>query len=231
MGSSQMAVTPLKSLLFFAAGCTAVTATVYQFDVVDYFALQPAIAISLLDPTAGPKNVSLPGGKTAVLNPHSGALVTTPETRPPSFDLVRVERDGSIVVAGKASPNARVEIVNGALVIGYTIAGPEGGFAIVADEPLKPGAYRLKLRSTMPEGTVTTSHKVAVVVIPETEGAQVLVLIEQPGKPSELVTVPEAASSKSTAVAGQVNAAILPASVGPSAAPPVGDLEATIEAV
>ena len=30
MGSSQMAVTPLKALLFFAAGCTAVTAAVYQ---------------------------------------------------------------------------------------------------------------------------------------------------------------------------------------------------------
>ena len=199
--------------------------------MVDYFAPQPAIAISLLDPTAYPKNVSLPGREIAVLNPHSGALATTPETRPPSFDLVRVERDGSIVVAGKASPNARVEVVNGALVIGYTIAGPDGGFAIVADEPLKPGAYQLTLRSTMPEGTVITSRKVAVVVIPETEGGQVLVLIEEPGKPSELVTVPEAASNKATALARQVNAAILPASVGPSAAPPVGDLEATIEAV
>ena len=201
MGSSQMAVTPLKALLFFAAGCTAVAAAVYQLDVVDHFAPQPATAISSLDPapSADPKNVSLPGRETAILNPHSGALATTPETRPPSFDLVRVERDGSIVVAGKASPNARVEVVNGALVIGYTIAGPDGDFAIVADEPLKPGAYQLKLRSTMPEGTVTTSHKVAVVAIPETEGGQVLVLIEQPGKPSELVTVPEAASSKATA--------------------------------
>jgi nucleoid-associated protein YgaU len=233
MRSSQMAVTPLKALLFFAAGCTAVAAAVYQLDVVDHFAPQPATPISSPDPApaAGPKSVSLPGRETAFLNPHSSTLVTTPETQPPSFDLVRVERDGSIVVAGKASPNARVEVVNGALVIGYTIGGPDGDFVIVADGPLKPGAYQLKLRSTMPEGAVTTSHKVAVVVIPETEGGQVLVLIEQPGKPSELVTVPEAASSKPPAVAGKVNAAISPASFGPPTVARVGNLEVMIEAV
>jgi hypothetical protein len=52
--------------------------------------------------------------------------------------VVRVEGDGSFVIAGKAAPNAKVEIVTGARVIGRTIAGPDGDFAIVADEPLSP---------------------------------------------------------------------------------------------
>ena len=109
--------------------------------------------------------------------------------------MVRVEGDGSIVIAGKAAPNAKVEIVTGARVIGRTIAGPDGDFAIIVDEPLKPGGYQLALRSTTPDNVVTTSLETAVVSIPETESGQVLVLIEQPGEPSKLVTVPEMASS------------------------------------
>ena len=122
--------------LFFVAGCAAVAAAVYKLDVVDPFATPPAMAISSLDlaPSA-----SLPGRETAAPTPPASALGTTPETRPPSFDVVRVERDGSMVVAGKASPNAHVEVINGALVDGNTIAGPEGDFAVVVDDPLKAG--------------------------------------------------------------------------------------------
>jgi nucleoid-associated protein YgaU len=228
-----MAVTLFKALLFLAGGCgcTAVAA-VYKLDVVDPFAPQTATAISSPDPAASaPKDASLPGHETATLNPPPGTLATTPEIRLPSFDLVRVERNGSIVVAGETSPNARVEIVNGALVIGHTVAGPEGDFAIAVDEPLEPGAYQLKLRSTMPEGTVAVSQKVAVIAIPETEGGQVLVLIEQPGEPSELVTVPEAASSKPPAVAAQVEAGLSPLSAGSSAVAPNGNIKVAIEAV
>ena len=223
-----MAVTPFKALLFFVAGCAAVAAAVYKLDVVDPFATPPAMAISSLDlaPSA-----SLPGRETAAPTPPASALGTTPETRPPSFDVVRVERNGSMVVAGKASPNAHVEVINGALVAGNTIAGPEGDFAIVVDEPLKPGAYQLKLRSTTPDDAVTTSQNVAVVAIPETESGQLLVLIEQPGEPSMLVTVPEAASNKPQAVPGQVKAAVSSLSFGPPAVAPGGKIKVAIEAV
>ena len=89
-----------------------------------------------------------------------------------------------------------------------------------------PGHTNSSFAQRCTEDTVTTSQKVAVVAIPETEGGEVLVLIEQPGEPSELVTIPEAAPSKPLAVAGEVKAAKSPVSVGPSAAAPV-----TIEAV
>ena len=41
----------------------------------------------------------------------------------PSFDVVRVEGDGSIVIAGKATPNAKVELLIGSNVIGEATAG------------------------------------------------------------------------------------------------------------
>ncbi|PWJ85242.1 nucleoid-associated protein YgaU [Pseudaminobacter salicylatoxidans] len=109
----------------------------------------------------------------------------------PSFDIVRAEADGSLVIAGKAAPNAKVEIVLGAKVIGNAVAGPEGDFAVAIDEPLKPGAHQIVLRSTNPDSVVSTSPETAVVSIPETRSGQVLALVEQPGAPSKLISVPQ----------------------------------------
>jgi hypothetical protein len=54
-----------------------------------------------------------------------------------------------------------------------------------------------------------TSLETAVVSIPETKSGQVLVLIEQPGEASKLVTVPEMASSgPAEALADKFKAAV-----------------------
>ena len=170
------------------------------------------------------------GPKLAALTPPANDLATPPATLSPSFDVVRVERDGSVVVAGRAPPKARVEVVNGTLVIGSTVSGPGGDFAVVVDEPLKPGVYQLKLRSTAPDDAVIDSQQVAVVAIPENKDGQLLVLVEQPGEPSRLVTVPEAVSSKSPAVASeQVEVAASTPTDLPVA--PAGRSKVTVEAV
>ena len=109
----------------------------------------------------------------------------------PTFDVVRVEPDGSVVIAGKAAPQALVELLSGATVLASTTAGAEGDFAIILDEPLKPGDYQITLRATPPGGTAIASLETAVLSIPETPGGQVLAMIEQPGEASELVTVPQ----------------------------------------
>ena len=110
----------------------------------------------------------------------------------PQFDLVRVEPDGSMVVAGHAAPNASIELVAGSKVLGTTRAGPQGDFAIVLDKPLDPGDYQFVLRSTAPGNVVSTSVQTAVVSVPDTRQGQVLVLVQEPGKPSELISVPTA---------------------------------------
>ncbi|TIX45324.1 MAG: peptigoglycan-binding protein LysM, partial [Mesorhizobium sp.] len=103
--------------------------------------------------------------------------------------VVRVESNGSIVVAGNAAPNSKVEILNGTTVLGSTVAGPDGAFAVVLDDPLKPGDYTITLRSTTGD-VVTASVQTAVVSIPQSPAGQVLAMVEEPGKPSELLTVP-----------------------------------------
>ena len=93
-----------------------------------------------------------------------------------------------------------MEAVIGSRVIGSAVAGPEGDFAIAVDEPLKPGDYQIVLRSSAPDNVVATSRETAVVSIPEKPDGQVLALVEEPGKPSELITVPEPGQPKAGAL-------------------------------
>ena len=141
-------------------------------------------------PKAAPSNA--PSAQTARPGQPAQAKVVTP-----SFDVVRVEGNGSVVVAGKAGPNAAVELLSGSHVIGTAKAGPEGDFAIVLDKPLKPGNYQLVLRATAPDKLVAMSKETAVVSVPEHSDGQVLALVETPGEPSKLITVPEPAPVKS----------------------------------
>lgn len=111
----------------------------------------------------------------------------------PVFDLLRAEPDGSVVIAGKALPNADVEVVAGATVVGKAKAGANGDFAIVLDKPLKAGDHQLVLRSTGADNNVATSAQTAIVSVPVTKSGQVLALVEEPGKASRLITRPDAA--------------------------------------
>ncbi|MHA6685264.1 LysM peptidoglycan-binding domain-containing protein [Mesorhizobium sp. A556] len=129
----------------------------------------------------------------------------------PTFDVVRVQGNGSVVIAGKAAPNSKVEIVHGSVVLGNTMAGADGTFAIVLDDPLKPGDYQIVLRSTAPDDVVATSEQTAVVSVPEQAGGQVLAMVEEPGKPAELLTVPEPEKKAETPAAPAPTAETAPA--------------------
>jgi nucleoid-associated protein YgaU len=135
----------------------------------------------------------------------------------PNFDVVRVEGNGSIVVAGNAAPNAKVEILNGSTVLGSTVAGPDGAFVIVLDDPLKPGDYTIALRATVGD-VVTPSVQTAVVSVPKDATGQVLAMVEEPGKPAELLTVPAAEPKPAAPATGDQAAA--PAAEAPAAAAP-----------
>ena len=108
----------------------------------------------------------------------------------PLFDVLRVQADGSVIIAGKADKDSHVEVVSGADVLGSTKTEANGDFAIILTETLKPGDYQLVLRSTMPDGRVATSIQTATVSIPEKLDGPVLALVEEPGKPSRIITAP-----------------------------------------
>lgn len=227
-----MAIKPVQTLLFAGAGVVAVAGVAYVSGALDPLLkpAPPAQVAALPSPgsTATPTPPpNLPEGQAPAADTKAPVTPETPAAPPaaaasaaPSFDVVRAEGDGSLVVAGKAAPNAKVEILNGSAVIGTATAGPEGAFTVVLDDPLKPGDYQLTLRSTSAANETANSAQTAVVSIPDKADGQVLAMVEEAGKPSELLTVPEAAKPDSEKPAQPAGTAAAPATPSaPSAQP------------
>ncbi|MCV9997606.1 LysM peptidoglycan-binding domain-containing protein [Pararhizobium sp. YC-54] len=110
----------------------------------------------------------------------------------PGFDVLRVEPDGSTVIAGRAQPNTKVEIVNGETVIGTADVGATGDFAAVFDKPLPAGDYQLTLRSVGENGVTKSSEEVATVSIPKDKAGELLAMVSKPGEASRIITKPVA---------------------------------------
>ncbi|WP_249116717.1 LysM peptidoglycan-binding domain-containing protein [Ciceribacter sp. L1K23] len=146
----------------------------------------------------------------------------------PKFDVLRVEPDGSTVIAGNAAPGAKIEVLNGETVIASVEAGPSGDFAAVLDTPLPPGDHALALRSTGADGTPVVSEEVASVSVPASPDGKLLAMVSKPGEPSRIVTMPETVNEadKQPRIAAEDPSSALPdlpaASTALTAAPPIG---------
>ncbi|TSE12979.1 peptigoglycan-binding protein LysM, partial [Mesorhizobium intechi] len=235
-----MAINPLKAFLFAAGGTVAAAGTAYVSGALDpYLHPTPPAEVAALAPPEAPKPAApgtegrlpapaVPAAPAAAPQATAPAAPATEAKAPaapapaapvaagpisPTFDVVRVEGNGSIVIAGNAAPNSKVEILSGTTVLGSTVAGPDGAFVIVLDDPLKPGDYTIALHSTV--GTVVTvSVQTAVVSVPKDAAGQVLAMVEEPGKPAELLTVPAPETKPAAPATGDQTAA--PAAPAPA---------------
>jgi nucleoid-associated protein YgaU len=108
----------------------------------------------------------------------------------PGFDVLRVEPDGSTVIAGRAQPNTKLEIVSGDTVIGTADVGATGDFAAIFDKPLAAGDYQLTLRSVGQNGVTKSSEEVATVSIPKDNAGELLAMVSKPGEASRIITKP-----------------------------------------
>ncbi|CAN7563117.1 LysM peptidoglycan-binding domain-containing protein [Pararhizobium sp. LjRoot238] len=128
----------------------------------------------------------------------------------PGFDVLRVEPDGSTVIAGRAQPNTRLEIVSGDTVIGTADVGATGDFAAIFDKPLAAGDYQLTLRSVGENGVTKSSEEVATVSIPKDKAGELLAMVSKPGEASRIITKPAAEAkpadpgAQSTTATGEV---------------------------
>lgn len=146
----------------------------------------------------------------------------------PTFDVLRVEPDGSAVIAGKAQPGAKLEILSNGKVVAQTTIDGTGDFAAVFDNPLPPGDHELVLRSTDASGKATQSEEVATVSVPDGKTGELLAMVSKPGKASRVLAMPEAAPpalqpqaapSQQPAATPQPSANTAPAPLAGTAAP------------
>ncbi|MFQ5984946.1 MAG: Ig-like domain-containing protein [Alphaproteobacteria bacterium] len=137
------------------------------------------------------------GGGTPQAAPSSEEVAAA-AVMPPSFDVVRVTREGRAVIAGRAEPGATVTVTDDGDVIGEVKANRRGEWVLLPPEPLEPGTRELSLTERTEEGVVRESESVVVLLIPERasvpeEKAEILTVLVAPkeGGPAKVLQPPE----------------------------------------
>ena len=113
-----------------------------------------------------------------------------PEPALPSFDIVRVDRTGYAVIAGRAKPGATVTIYANDEELTTTVAEEDGAWAIATDTPLESGPVELSLSMTTEDGLTIRSEETILIYVPEREGDVPLVLRTTPGGATEVLQDP-----------------------------------------
>lgn len=115
-----------------------------------------------------------------------------PKQTVPTFDIVRIDRTGSAVIAGRSEPAASVALIaDGAAVGDEVVADEYGQWVMVIDTPLEEGTLRLALEATSEEGKAVLSDQEVVVAVPERAGRNPLVVLGGGEGPSRILQKPE----------------------------------------
>ncbi|OKO74240.1 peptidoglycan-binding protein LysM [Bradyrhizobium sp. NAS80.1] len=131
---------------------------------------QPAPATSPA-PAAEPKAGAPAGTEKQVKD----ALADLAPVKPPAaatdagprFDVARIDDHGeAAVIAGQATPGAKVELLRDGKSLHSVVADASGQFVMTPPQ-LPAGSYELTLRASSPDGTVTQSSRNMPVIIAE----------------------------------------------------------------
>lgn len=182
MTARRLAVFGLVILLAVLAGVFLRRETMNRTAGAPPSASSPSVAGKAPEsapPAPAPSGVA--SGTPQAETPSAPAAAEAPAGTRPSFDVVRVEPNGSSVVAGRTVPGGTVELLSNGNVIDRTKANEQGEFVLMPP-PLQPGSYELTLRS--PDAASTQAVTVSV---PEKGQGEVLVVVGEPGKPSQVV--------------------------------------------
>ena len=128
-----------------------------------------------------------PGGLTG------GAKVVTTGPGAPSFDVVRIDPKGNMVMAGRAPPNAVVIILDGDKEIGRGVADARGEWVFLPPNPVPPGTRQFSLKTPGTGGAKDLfSQNVVVMSVPERNGEILIVEQSRDGGKSRVLQGPNA---------------------------------------
>lgn len=85
----------------------------------------------------------------------------------PSFDVVRVSRGGTGVIAGRAAPGDMVTILESGEQVGSVRADARGEWVMILEEPLPPGSAEFSLKARRDGQPPRASEDVVVLNVPE----------------------------------------------------------------
>lgn len=99
----------------------------------------------------------------------------------PSFDIVRVDRTGYAVIAGRAKARAKVTVYANDEELASTEADKRGEWVVTTETPLDAGPVELSLSMTAEDGQTIRSEETIIIYVPNRPGDRPLVLRTTPG--------------------------------------------------
>jgi nucleoid-associated protein YgaU len=137
---------------------------------------EPKLAASApTAPSASPAPETKTGALAETQKQVTAALADLAPVKPPPavadtgprFDVARVDDHGeAAVIAGQATPGAKVELLRDGKPLDTVVADASGQFVMTPPQ-LPAGSYELTLRAKSPDGTVTQSGRSMPVTIAE----------------------------------------------------------------
>ena len=144
--------------------------------ILGYIGWKAAERFGVVEPETEVEEVSEPAASD-----DPDAAEPTAEPTLPSFDIVRVDRTGFAVIAGRAAPSAKVVVYANGQPLAETMADANGEWVITHETPLEAGPVELGVEMTTTEGLVVRSEATVLIYVPAREGDRPLVLRTTPG--------------------------------------------------
>ena len=162
-------------------------------------AVAVVIGVRPAPPPAAPKPGAVAGSSGAATAgapgaAPSGATTAGSKVPAPSFDIVRVDPNCGVVIAGRAAPGAQVTVAANGKPLATARANAAGQFVILPDTKLGPGTARLTLSARAPNGALAAGNAPVVVAIaPPATAPAALAVLTPPGGPARVLQSPPGA--------------------------------------
>lgn len=150
---------------------------------------------------AAPQGVPEPLGVAETAPATSSAPLVTPAPGGPVFDLVRIEKDGSALIAGMAAPNSSVSVLVDSEVVATVVADGSGSFAALFDLVPSNQPRLITLRMRLVDGHEVASAEQVIlspedVVPPVDVSADIAPIAPVPDSAGAEVVAPEVVMSE-----------------------------------
>ena len=114
-------------------------------------------------------NLSAPQVVARVIEKATGGTGRPQAGEVPAFDVVRVEKSGEAILAGRAPAGSEVTIYDGDTPLGIVTADARGQWVLILDVPLMPGSHSLGITARLADDTRVESSELVIVAVPEPE--------------------------------------------------------------
>lgn len=114
-------------------------------------------------------NLNAPQVVARVIEEATGGSEREQAGEIPAFDVVRVEKSGEAILAGRAPAGSEVTIYDGDTPLGIVTADSRGQWVLILDVPLMPGSHSLGITARLADETRVESSELVIVAVPEPE--------------------------------------------------------------